>query len=233
MFWFAISPFFDLCIRLGLPQNNVMGIFSIPDIIIAMTLIVNAIALVNSYLTTFCSLSNNLWTETVPKVSSSIRNTNEADIETGKDNSRINFDKGRMTHNEMHRNVDAVDHVDSDVQIQNNTHNISYIQIDDNNKNCFREQTTNSSVDDSGVLITSATSLLPVAHNSTIAESKITTSLSIINNSMPNNLNTNTSTIGSSILRFNKLMNAIRRLSCLIVVWNIFFTFLMVFVFGD
>jgi len=194
------------------PEKFDMGIFSIPDIIIAMTLIVNAIAL----------------------VSSSIRNVNETDIEMGKENDRINFDKGRMCHNEIHRNVDISDHVDSDVlSIQNNSHNMASSSQNDENKNSFRDQTSSMSADDSGGLISSSSSLLPT-HTSTISESKVTThSVILVNNNTTNNLNTNTSTIGSSILRFNKLMNAIRRLSCLIVVWNIFFTFLMVFVFGD
>ena len=33
--------------------------------------------------------------------------------------------------------------------------------------------------------------------------------------------------------RLNKLMNSIRRMSCLIVMWNMFFTLLMIFFFGD
>lgn len=38
-------------------------------------------------------------------------------------------------------------------------------------------------------------------------------------------------TEGTSLNRFQQFMNWIRRLSCIIVVWNIFFTLCMLFVF--
>ena len=37
----------------------------------------------------------------------------------------------------------------------------------------------------------------------------------------------------SNMFRLYKVMNGIRRMSCLIVIWNIFFLILMVFVFRD
>jgi hypothetical protein len=45
--------------------------------------------------------------------------------------------------------------------------------------------------------------------------------------SKDNNNNSN------DIFRLYKVMNGIRRMSCLIVIWNIFFMILMVFVFRD